>query len=200
MPVRDWDDFYTTSSVTDLSWYEDVPTTLADISDLGLTPAEATVLDVGGGVSTLAEHLVERGYGHVTVLDLAATAASTTSRDPQITRVTGDVRSHSCEGPVDLWHDRATFHFLTELEDQIAYKSVLAQCLKEGGSAVIATFAPAGPTMCAGRNVARYSEDELVAEFAGTLDPVACRTHVPADSDSDQRPYTICQFTKASAD
>lgn len=199
MPVRDWDDFYTSSSVTDLSWYEETPTTLIDIAKLGLMPAETTVLDVGGGASTLADHLVERGYEHVTVLDLATTAASNTSQDPRITRVAGDVRSHSRDEAVGLWHDRATFHFLTEPQERAAYKSVLAQCLKDGGSAVIATFAPAGPTMCAGRDVDRYSEGELVSEFAGTLDPVACRTHVPADSDSDQRPYTICRFTKPAA-
>jgi 2-polyprenyl-3-methyl-5-hydroxy-6-metoxy-1,4-benzoquinol methylase len=195
--VPEWDEFYKDKPHTELSWYETPPTTLGDIDEFGRDPAKTSVLDVGGGVSTLAGHLVAKGHPRVIVLDLAASAADAGDEDPHIERVTGDVRTFRCGDPVDLWHDRATFHFLTTANDRAAYRKTLEQCLAPSGAAVIATFAPDGPSMCAGRDVRRYSEEALREEFVGVLEPVGCRTHLPLKADPDQRPYTICRFGKS---
>ncbi|WP_442919117.1 class I SAM-dependent methyltransferase [Methylobacterium sp. Leaf118] len=56
----------------------------------------------------------------------------------------------------DVWHDRATFHFLAEDADRAAYLSRLSRFLKPGGYAVIATFASDGPERCSGLPVVRY--------------------------------------------
>lgn len=199
MSTPEWDDFYAGTPHTELSWYESTPSTLEDVLSFGRDPASTTVLDVGGGASTLAQHLVAGGHQRVTVLDLAVSAAESGVQDPRIDRVIGDVTNHTCRQQVDLWHDRATFHFLTTVEDRAAYRKTLSQCLAPTGAAVITTFAPDGPPMCAGRDVRRYSEDALREEFAGVLEPIGCRTHIPSDSDTDQRPYTICRFVKAAS-
>ncbi len=49
----------------------------------------------------------------------------------------------------DIWHDRASFHFLTEEHDRTAYVKRLKQALKVGGHAIIATFALDGPSAAA---------------------------------------------------
>ena len=67
--------------------------------------------------------------------------------------------------PADLWHDRATFHFLTDAIDRGRYRERLRSVLKVGGQAVIATFAPDGPPTCSGLPVVRYSADMLAAEL-----------------------------------
>ena len=66
---------------------------------------------------------------------------------------------------VDIWHDRAVFHFLTDRADRDRYKARLAEMLKQGGSAIIATFALDGPEKCSGLPVVRYSPETLASEL-----------------------------------
>ncbi len=75
--------------------------------------------------------------------------------------------------PVDIWHDRAVFHFLTDQEDRRRYVESLRATLKCGGSAVMATFAPDGPDKCSGLPVARYSSASLNAELGDDFRLVA---------------------------
>ena len=70
--------------------------------------------------------------------------------------IVADVTAWTPDRQYDLWHDRAAFHFLTTVADQQAYVRVLAQALRDGGKAVIGTFAPDGPEKCSGLPVARY--------------------------------------------
>ena len=76
-----------------------------------------------------------------------------------------DVTAHWQVPPVDLWHDRAVFHFLTDERDRVTYVERLRENLKPSGSVVIATFALDGPAKCSGLTVARYSPDSLSTEL-----------------------------------
>lgn len=67
--------------------------------------------------------------------------------------------------PVDLWHDRATFHFLTERDDRLRYVKAMRRTLKPGAQAIIATFNLLGPERCSGLPVVRCSADTLAAEL-----------------------------------
>ena len=71
--------------------------------------------------------------------------------------------------PMDIWHDRAAFHFLTAGEDRERYRFHLLETLKPGGSAIVATFALDGPERCSGLPVMRYSPESLSAEFGPEL-------------------------------
>ena len=75
--------------------------------------------------------------------------------------VTGDWPSPS----VDIWHDRAVFHFLTDPHDRLRYRQKLEQAVRPRGSAIIAAFGPDGPEECSGLPVVRYSPDALGAEL-----------------------------------
>jgi hypothetical protein len=66
---------------------------------------------------------------------------------------------------MDIWHDRAVFHFLTAPADRERYAGHLRETLKAGGFAIIATFALDGPDKCSGLAVARYSPHTLAAEL-----------------------------------
>lgn len=68
-------------------------------------------------------------------------------------------------GPVDVWHDRAVFHFLTEHPDQLAYLDSVRRSLRVGGHVVIATFALEGPQECSGLPVERYDGARLTDRF-----------------------------------
>ncbi len=79
---------------------------------------------------------------------------------------------------MDIWHDRAVFHFLTTPDDRTRYKHHLLQTLKPGGSAIIATSAPDGPEKCSGLPVARYSPEQLANEIGLTFELRDARPHV----------------------
>jgi hypothetical protein len=59
----------------------------------------------------------------------------------------------------DLWHDRATFHFLTEPADRDAYVVCLKKAVRAGGHVIIATFASDGPERCSGLPIMRYEPE-----------------------------------------
>ena len=46
---------------------------------------------------------------------------------------------------IDLWHDRAVFHFLTAAGRRRAYVERGSRALRPGGSQVVSTLGPSGP-------------------------------------------------------
>jgi hypothetical protein len=67
--------------------------------------------------------------------------------------------------PVEVWHDRAVFHFLTEPTDRSKYVARLRHTVKPGGTVIMATFAPDGPERCSGLQVRRYDAAGLSAQL-----------------------------------
>ena len=165
-----WDAVYEVKAERDMSWFEAVPaTSLAMLERAGLTVATC-VLDVGGGASRLVDALLARGMVCLAVLDISGVALTRTrERLGQAASIPMWIESDVLGGwslaPVDIWHDRAVFHFLTTVEDRGLYRAHLATTLKPGGSAIIATFAPDGPAKCSGLPVVRYSPESLAIEL-----------------------------------
>lgn len=165
---RHWEEVYGSRDATAVSWYQPVPAlSLAWIEEVAPPSSDPRVLDVGGGASTLVDHLLERGYRRVTVLDLAAAALEAArhrlaDRAGEVEWVAGDLLDYAPLGPVDLWHDRAVLHFLLGADERARYAAVLRRALPPGGHAVIATFAVGGPTRCSGLETAQYDAARLM--------------------------------------
>jgi SAM-dependent methyltransferase len=166
-----WEGVYERTPPKASSWYQPEPTrSLELLTDLGVGPA-SRIIDVGGGDSTLADAVVARRLGHVTVLDLSSTALRRArtrlgAHAAEVTWMESDVLqarlpSHS----YDVWHDRAVFHFLTDRGDRARYVAAATSALEPGGAVVIATFALDGPERCSGLRVARYDSELLAREF-----------------------------------
>jgi SAM-dependent methyltransferase len=114
--------------------------------------------------------LVARGLRCVTVLDVSATAlararARLGDRADRVRWIEADVAGPWTAPPVDMWHDRAVFHFLTEAEDRERYIAHLRDVVKRGGTVVIGAFAPDGPERCSGLPVCRYDAAGIGAEL-----------------------------------
>ena len=166
-----WDAVYTSKSPNELSWYQSRPTrSLELLQQLGAGPA-STIIDVGGGASTLVDALLDRGAKNVSVLDISRAAlaharARLGARAASVTWIEADItRTDLPERAYDIWHDRAVYHFLTSAEERRAYAAVAAHALRPGGAAIIATFAPQGPTRCSGLDVVRYDSEQLAREL-----------------------------------
>ncbi|MDT3442622.1 class I SAM-dependent methyltransferase [Pseudofrankia sp. BMG5.37] len=165
-----WDDVYGRMVVTEVSWFQQEPaSSLALVEAAGTGPRDA-IVDVGAGASVLVDRLLDAGHTDVTVLDVAADALAETRsrfgpRAADVHWLTVDLLAWQPRRRYRLWHDRAVFHFLTDPADRDRYRAVLRQALAPGGHAVIGTFAADGPTACSGLPTARYSTDELAAQF-----------------------------------
>jgi hypothetical protein len=88
------------------------------------------------------------------------------TRGEAVTWIAADARYVRLPTEVDLWHDRAVFHFLTEEADRQAYLESVRSALGVGGYLVLATFALNGPERCSGLPVQRYDPDGM-GEFLG---------------------------------
>jgi ubiquinone/menaquinone biosynthesis C-methylase UbiE len=166
-----WDHVYATKSAQQVSWYQPhAALSLAMIQRSGVS-TESSIIDVGGGASTLVDDLISNGYRNITVLDLSRAALDVArqrlGQDADRVRwIEGDITTKALpECEFDVWHDRAVFHFLTDPADRSAYIAQVMRSVKPGGHVIVATFGADGPTQCSGLPVVRYAPDALHATF-----------------------------------
>ena len=69
-----WEHIYSTNPTNSVSWFQEhAELSLQLIRGTGV-PLSASIIDVGGGSSTLVDDLLNSGYSALTVLDLSAAA------------------------------------------------------------------------------------------------------------------------------
>ncbi len=165
-----WEAVHLSKPPSALSWYQTRPSQSLNYIKRAAHGSASRIIDVGGGVSNLVDHMLGEGYTHLTVLDISGSALRLTrqrlgAQADLVSWVEADItRVVFPAGTYDVWHDRAVFHFLTDKRDQEKYMEVLRQALAPGGHAIIATFALDGPAKCSGLDVARYSPEGLAAQ------------------------------------
>ncbi|MBT3170398.1 MAG: class I SAM-dependent methyltransferase [Rhodospirillaceae bacterium] len=175
-----WQKAHTRRAGEALSWYQQRPSvSLAMIEATGLGQA-AAIIDVGGGASTLVDHLIAAGYSDITVLDIAASAIDVArqrlaAKAENVAWLSADATEWAPARRYDIWHDRAVFHFLTEVAQRRAYVERLEAALAEGGQAIFATFALDGPERCSGLPVQRYDGASLARELGAAFTLVESR-------------------------
>ncbi|GAC1689192.1 MAG: class I SAM-dependent methyltransferase [Ktedonobacteraceae bacterium] len=165
-----WNTIYQTKDTTQVSWYQDYPQTSMDLITSTDVKKDRPILDVGGGDSSLVDALLAQGYTDITVVDIASEAlrkAQTRlgTRAQQMKWIATDVLQLPVDLQVDLWHDRATFHFLRTPEDIARYTEIAAQRINPHGYLIIGTFSLGGPQQCSGLPVSRHSEESIKRVF-----------------------------------
>jgi SAM-dependent methyltransferase len=163
-----WEQVYATRLPDEVSWYQPMPARSMEFIRATGEPLTVPILDVGGGASTLVDHLLRAGYSDIAVLDISASAlaharARLGDLAARITWIEADITHFQPGRRFSIWHDRAVFHFLTDAADRERYLGVLRSTLRAGGHLILATFGPEGPTRCSGLAVQRYSEREVSA-------------------------------------
>jgi SAM-dependent methyltransferase len=170
-----WEQVYRDKSPLDVSWYQSAPTLSYELIRASGVDYDAPLIDVGGGASTLVDHLLDAGFTDVSVLDismqaLAHAARRLGERARRVHWIENDITRFVPETVYRLWHDRAVFHFLTEAEDRRRYREVLERALAADGLLIIGTFAPGGPERCSGLPIVQYDaarlQDALGERFA----------------------------------
>ena len=166
-----WENIYGKKAPDSVSWYRPHLETSLELIGRAAPTRSASIIDIGGGESTLVDDLLAREYQNISVLDISQTAIDVNkkrlgSASENIHWLVGDITKTKLEScAYDVWHDRAVFHFLTAPEERIAYVRQVANAVKPGGHVIVSTFGPEGPTKCSGLDVVRYDAESLHAEF-----------------------------------
>jgi 2-polyprenyl-3-methyl-5-hydroxy-6-metoxy-1,4-benzoquinol methylase len=170
-----WEKIYTTKAPDQVSWFRPHLETSLALIKRAVNDRAASLIDVGGGESTLVDDLLEQGFQNITVLDVSQAAIDVDKtrlgeKASSVRWLVADITKVELEPNVyDVWHDRAVFHFLTAPEQRIAYVRQVARAVKPGGHVIVSTFGPEGPTKCSGLEVMRYDVESLHGEFGGSF-------------------------------
>lgn len=199
-----WERVYATKPAESLGWYKPrLQTSLRWIENLGLA-ADAPVIDVGGGASTLVDDLLGAGYQSITVLDISENALSSVrsrlgEEAERVTWLRGDITSMDLPTHhYELWHDRAVYHFLTGHDRQRKYRDKLLSALKPGGHLIIGTFAPEAPPVCSGLPVQRYDLQQLIATLGGEFELLNHRKRKHITPGGVEQMYLYCHFCRTA--
>ncbi|MBM6583208.1 class I SAM-dependent methyltransferase [Microvirga sp. BT689] len=166
-----WNTIFTTKAEEAVSWFQATPETSLRLIRACNLPKDASILDVGAGASHLPDALLAEGFSTIAVLDISAAALAKTKarlgdKGRTVRFIAADLAVWQPDLTVDLWHDRAVLHFLTEERDRTAYADALRRAVKPGGFVLISGFAPSGPERCSGLPVLR-ADQNMIASLLG---------------------------------
>jgi len=203
-PREHWESIYEARPPTEVSWYAPH---LADSLRLirEVASPDASIIDVGGGASTLVDDLLGAGFSRLTVLDIADAALSHArsrlgGEASRVSWIQADVTSATLpENAFDIWHDRAVFHFLGTDTDRRAYLDVLRRSLKPGGHVVMGTFSLSGPEKCSGLDVTRYDAATLGRELGPEFLLSVSESPVHTTPAGKSQSFLLCRFARRSA-
>lgn len=198
---KHWEIIYQTKKLNEVSWFQPKPTTsLTLLSELSL-PAHAKIIDVGGGDSFFVDNLIELGYQNITVLDISAAAINRAKERLGVNAnkvhwIISDVVDFNPIEKYDLWHDRATFHFLTKQADIETYLKITQENVAKNGILILGTFSEAGPTKCSGIDIKQYSEASLSKNFSPYFNKLHCFTTNHQTPFNTLQNFVFCSFKK----
>jgi SAM-dependent methyltransferase len=196
---KHWEKVYDTNNSNELSWTQEFPKTSLDlINSFGLTK-EAKIIDVGGGDSKLVDFLLDQGFENITVLDISAKALDKAKKRlgekaNKVNWVVSDITEFEANTTFDLWHDRATFHFLTT--DQQIEKYLDAARKSVSRYLIIGTFSQTGPKKCSGLNIKQYTEGSLTAQLKNGFDKIECLTEDHTTPFDTTQNFLFCSFQR----
>lgn len=199
---KHWEAIYAARQPEELSWTEERPQTSLDfIHSLNLAKT-ARIIDIGGGDSRLVDCLLEEGFRDITVLDISAKSLERAkkrlgNKARKVKWVVSGILDYDADSTYDLWHDRATFHFLTA-GDQIKQYITAARRLV-AGFLILGTFSQKGPASCSGLKVKQYGEAELQDQLANGFEKIRCITTNHITPFHTKQNFLFCSFRKKNS-
>lgn len=195
-----WERIYSTRPATGVSWYQEHADRSLRLIRGTRVATDASIIDVGGGASTLVDDLLADGFRNVTVLDLSGSALAAArrrlgERAAQVTWLVADITAAELPARCfDVWHDRAVFHFLTEERERRAYVAAVLRSVKERGHVIVATFAEDGPLQCSGLPVMRYSPEGLHGELGDAFTLLGHEREEHRTPSGTTQTFVYCHF------
>lgn len=199
-----WEKIYQTKQQNEVSWHQSTPQTSLDFIKQFNVPAKANIIDVGGGDSLLVDHLLNKGYRNITVLDISEKAIERAKQRlgvqaKKVKWIIADVTKFHAIEKYDFWHDRAAFHFLTTAPEITDYIKNAERGISRKGLLVIGTFSEQGPEKCSGIHIKQYSEKSMAEQFKEHFKKIRCINTEHITPFETVQKFVFCSFRKQSA-
>jgi ubiquinone/menaquinone biosynthesis C-methylase UbiE len=196
-----WENVFSTKQEKEVSWYQQYPQTSIDLIKNLQVPLEAKIIDVGGGDSYLIDALLALGYTNLYLLDISSNAIDRIknrlgAQASKVTFIVSNILDFVPTTSFDVWHDRASFHFLTEKNEIEKYKVIVSKAITQNGKLIIGTFSDIGPKKCSGLEISQYNEATITQLFESKFEKIACifEDHqTPFDTTQN---FIFCSFNK----
>jgi cyclopropane fatty-acyl-phospholipid synthase-like methyltransferase len=198
---KHWETVYQTKSADEVSWTQEIPQTSLDFIHSFRLNKKASIIDIGGGDSKLADFLLNEGFEDITVLDISATALQKAKdrlgeRAKKVKWIVSDIIEFKPKKHYDVWHDRATFHFLTTPKQVGSYLTTARKAVNK--YMTIGTFSEKGPDKCSGLTVKQYTENQLQNLLSEGFDKIKCVNEDHITPFKTKQNFLFCSFKKAS--
>tara|TARA_B110000093_G_scaffold177672_1_gene215032 strand:+ start:921 stop:1538 length:618 start_codon:yes stop_codon:yes gene_type:complete len=196
---KHWETVYETKNPDQVSWTQENPkTSLEFIHSFGLKKT-AKIIDIGGGDSKLVDYLLDAGFENISVLDISATALEKAKKRlgekaNKINWIASDITEFKPNMTFDIWHDRATFHFLTTPDQIKKYMSIARKSVN--GFLTIGTFSQDGPKKCSDLEIKQYNEQQLTSELKNGFNKIKCVTEDHLTPFGTKQNFIFCSFKR----
>lgn len=198
-----WEHIYNTKQPNQVSWTQEVPTISINFLKQLQIPKNASIIDVGGGDSKFVDYLLAEGYTNISVLDISEAAINRAKsrlgeKAINVNWIVGDILDFNPTGHYDLWHDRAAFHFQTDISSISKYIEIVKKACSD--KIVIGTFSVDGPTKCSGLEIKQYEETSLKSEFENAqFKNIECKREDHITPSGSVQNFIFCAFEKMAS-
>ena len=198
-----WEHIYNTKQPNQVSWTQEVPTISINFVKQLQIPKNASIIDVGGGDSKFVDYLLAEGYTNISVLDISEAAINRAKsrlgeKAINVNWIVGDILDFNPTGHYDLWHDRAAFHFQTDISSISKYIEIVNKACSD--KIVIGTFSVDGPTKCSGLEIKQYEETSLKNEFENAqFKNIECKREDHITPSGSVQNFIFCAFEKKAS-
>ena len=196
---KHWENVYETKNPNEVSWTQDIPKTSLHFIHSFNVAKDAAIIDIGGGDSKLVDYLLAEGFVNITVLDISENALQKTKtrlgkNAKKVNWIVTDVTDFKPTSKYDVWHDRATFHFLTTRAQIGTYLQTAIKAINK--YLIIGTFSQNGPFKCSGLEIKQYSESTLQKELENGFTKIKCINEDHITPFKTVQNFLFCSFKK----
>lgn len=196
-----WDNVFSQKKQSEVSWYQPVPQSSIEFFESNTISLHANIIDVGSGDSYFIDYLVEKGYENIYAVDISENALLRLknrlgSKADKVNWIVSDILDLKTDVCFDYWHDRATFHFLSDTKEVNKYLEITNDSISKNGKMMVATFSDSGPLKCSGLEIKQYSKQELELRFSAHFNKIKCVEETHATPFNTNQNFTFCSFQK----
>ena len=192
-----WEKVYESKQPNEVSWTQEIPQTSLDFIHGFNLPKTANIIDIGGGDSKLVDYLLQEDFVNITVLDISEKALERAKlrlgeKAKKVKWIATDITEFAPTETYDVWHDRATFHFLTTPQQIKKYVHTASQAVT--GYLTMGTFSDKGPVKCSGLDVHQYTEEELQSTLSSAFEKIRCVEEDHITPFQTKQNFLFCSF------
>ena len=194
-----WENIYQKKEIDEVSWYQKTPTESLQLIKKHSISNSDKIIDIGCGKSFLADNLLELNYTNISLVDISSNALTEIKerlQNKNVNFIETDILNFNSNDKYDIWHDRAVFHFITDVEGIKKYISLCNKYINKGGVLILGTFAEDGPLKCSGLEIKRYSVDQISGLFKETFELVESFKILHKTPFDTEQSFTFCVLRK----